>query len=573
MKLADLDWSNDDHTLNKATIDASENPDATGKNYLYPLINYGTWEESGTGTTSVKIDERFPAVKALGILENIFTYLGYTLTSTFKDSEAFKRLYLPYTKSRKIYTTEFANEREFRADLSGGDYHDQTFVDSDPPVAVLMFSGANNQLVPFANDSADLNFDTGGNYNTATYKYTCDGNGSYRFVSRVQVNYVIPDHMDLINNSIKIEIIKDSGGETVLATGTDSTTLVTDGGDGTIFLEADTGHVYITTGFDVFVRITLTGTAGNAEGPKYKYFINLMDSVNTYFYNKVGLWYANSQDITFSDMIPDIYCMDFLKGIIHLFNLRFFTDVLQKTIYIEERDSFYTSEVIDWTGKTDRSEKVIQKLISNDYAKKIRFKYKDDSNDALVNEWEADNNDFVDNYLHTLDSEYTKDDETANENPIFGATFLDISWDIGIKVDKIPTLIGSGESFLPKILDYNYDVGNSGPTDLTSGDYDFEGDTRTTYVKMDTLDYENLHDYYFNDIELIDKGKIITAYIILDSNEYQKFITVVDDTTKEGFRPIYKVDIDDVISYCRINRIVTNGKKTKVEFIKIKHQE
>ena len=134
-------------------------------------------------------------------------------------------------------------------------------------------------------------------------------------------------------------------------------------------------------------------------------------------------------------------------------------------------------------------------------------------------------------------------------------------------------MLGSGESFLPKILNYDYDNVNSGPTDLTSGSYDFEGDTRTTYVKMSVLDYTDLYDYYFNDIELIDKGKIITAYVILDSNEYQKFITVVDDGTKEGFRPIYKININDTISYCRINRIITNGKKTKVEFIEIKYQE
>jgi len=537
------------------------------------LINYGEWEISEAGTTPVKIDERFPAVKVLGILENIFTYCGYTLTSTFKDSAAFKRLYLLYTKSRKIYTTEFASEREFRADLSLDDENSQIIEDiGGPYIQILMFGGQNNQLVPFDDDSTDINFDTGGNYNTTTYKYTCDGTGSYRFVSKVQIYYVIPLGLDLINNSIKIEIIKDSGNEEVLGTDTDNTTLVTGAYGGTIYLEVDTGYMYITNGTTVFVRITLIGTAENPASPK-TYHINLKDTINTYFYNKVGLWYANRQSITFSDMIPDIYCMDFLKGIIHLFNLVFFTDVLQKTIYMEERDSFYTSEVIDWTDKIDRSEKVTQAMISNNYSNNMQFKYKNDSNDVLVSEWEANNNDFVDGYLHTFDSQYTKEGVKPNENPVFAATFLDIAWDIGVHSDNIPALIGTGESFIPKIMNYDYDSVNSGPTDLTAGSYDFEGDTRSTYVKMNALDYKDLYDYYFNDIEMIDKGKIITAYVILDSNEYQKFMTVVNDTTKEGFRPIYKIDINDTISYCRINRIVTNGKKTKVEFIKIKHQE
>ena len=147
--------------------------------------------------------------------------------------------------------------------------------------------------------------------------------------------------------------------------------------------------------------------------------------------------------------------------------------------------------------------------------------------------------------------------------------------DIGFLTDTIPTIKGDSEQFIPKIIDYIYDSGNLGPTDLTGSErWEFEGDIRSTYPKFNTLDYEDLYDdYYFNDIELIDKGKLIIAYMVLDPDEYQKFTTVIDDTTKEGFRPGYKIDIDDTVSYCRINRIVTNGKKTKVEFIKIKYQE
>ncbi|MBA7714520.1 hypothetical protein ES703_123545 [subsurface metagenome] len=150
-----------------------------------------------------------------------------------------------------------------------------------------------------------------------------------------------------------------------------------------------------------------------------------------------------------------------------------------------------------------------------------------------------------------------------------------IQRDTGFFTDQIPTIKGDNERFLPKVIDYVYDSGNSGPTDMTGSErWEFEGTIRSTYPKFNTLDYEDLYDdYYFNDIELIDGGKIIIAYMVLDSNEYQKFITVVDDMTKEGFRPVYKVNIDDVISYYRMNRMVTNGKRTKVEFIKIKHQK
>jgi hypothetical protein len=273
-------------------------------------------------------------------------------------------------------------------------------------------------------------------------------------------------------------------------------------------------------------------------------------------------------------MVPDIKCLDFLKGVIHTHNLIPFTDILNKTVYLEEKDSFYSDEVIDWSEKIDRHEKVNQRFISNDYCKLIRFRYKDDANDSEVKKWQDDNADFLDSYLHTLDSVYAQDGEQAEENPIFAATILKTNWSIGFRIDEIPVITGTDEAFLPRILRYDYDDDNSGPTDLQGGNtWDFEGDTRTTFPKMTALDYEDLYDYYFNDIELIDGGKIITVYLVLESHEYQKFITVVSDSVKEGFRPVYKINVNDTDTYCRINRIVTNGKKTKVEFIKIKYQE
>ncbi len=539
-----------------------------------------TWNADRSGwwqrRARVRIEHRFSAVKILGILENIFTYVGYTLTSTFKDSTAFKRLYIPYVKARPLYTEEFKTDKEFRAGLSATDSNRQDLAGAGV-VPITVLGSPSKKTIPINDDNDETQpyFDNGSDFNTGTYKYVIPTNGSYNFISIVRFisdsSHPGIDYTDGAGNPdypiCKLTIVGDSGD---LAT-RQYYELTTDNHVHKFYIE--TGQLYLTAGDSIYLQLEVSGFVddGSVAGDLD---VNIT-ATTTVFYNEMGSTYANGQSITFSEMLPDVYCMDFLKGIIHTHNLVIFTDILNKTVYIEERDSFYTSEEIDWSAKTDRHQKVSQIMISNDYQKFIRFKYKDDSNDEELVKWEEDNSESADSYLHTLSSEYVKIGEGTKENPVFAATIQMVQRDIGFLTDTIPAIKGDNEQLLPKVIDYIYDAGNFGPTDLTGSErWEFEGDIRDTYPKFNTLDYEDLYnDYYFNDIELIDKGKIIIAYMVLDSNEYQKFITVVDDTTKEGFRPIYKIDIDDTVTYCRINRIVTNGKKTKVEFIKIKYQE
>jgi len=651
VKLADLDWSDDDHTFNKTTIDASEDPDTTGKNYLYPVIDYGEFEEitgytgnagtitafadynatvAGTikatdashglvtgdvikqmtisgdydGTFSitridddsyyftdtwvanttgwwinvarVRMEHRMPATKVLGILENIFTYTGYTLVSTFKDSSAFKRLYIPYTKSRSLYTEEFKTDKEFRAGLSSADNNQQALAGAG--VVVITVLGAPSiKTIPIDDDDDENEpyFDNGNDFNTGTHKYVIPADGSYNFLSAVRFtsdgSHPGVIYTDAVGNpdypTCKLEIIGNSG---TLAT-RQYYELTTTNHTHTFYIE--TGQLYLAATDQIYLRLTLTGwvddgaVAGTLD-------VNI-STTTTVFYNEMGNTYANGQSITYSDMLADVYCIDFLKGIIHTHNLMIFTDIFNKTVYLEEKDSFYTDEQIDWSEKADKYENIVQKMISNNYCEKLRFRYKEDFNDTEVKKWEDDNNDKLDSYLYTFESVYTKEGEQTEENPFFAATILLVKRDIGFISDQIPAIIGDDGAFVPRLLNYDYDSGNSGPADMTGDErWEFEGDIRSTYPKFSTLDYEDLYnDYYFNDLQLIDKGKLTTAYLVLDNYEYQKFITVVGDSTKEGFRPVYKAHIDGVDTYFRINRLVTNGNRTKIEFIKIKYQE
>jgi len=67
----------------------SGNP--TGEGYVYPLADYGY----NNGLT-YKVNQLFPAIYAKTYIDKIFDYAGFDYTSSFFDSNFFKRLIIPY---------------------------------------------------------------------------------------------------------------------------------------------------------------------------------------------------------------------------------------------------------------------------------------------------------------------------------------------------------------------------------------------------------------------------------------------------------------------------------------------
>ena len=119
--------------------------------------------------------------------------------------------------------------------------------------------------------------------------------------------------------------------------------------------------------------------------------------------------------------------LDFLKGVIHAFNLQMTTDVNSKTVFIEPFNDFYSdkNEAIDWSDKLDLSKQQEDKFVKAALKREFVFKYKEDSADKKV---EARGNKFfdgiIDNYPYR---EYLSDEfemgVTTFENPFFSGTY------------------------------------------------------------------------------------------------------------------------------------------------------
>ena len=119
--------------------------------------------------------------------------------------------------------------------------------------------------------------------------------------------------------------------------------------------------------------------------------------------------------------------MNFLKGVIHAFNLQFTTDVASKVVYIEPFNDFYKTrnEAIDWTDKLDLSKAQEDKWIDAGLKKEMIFKYKEDSNDKVV---EHRGNAYFDGIKDNFPyREFLSDDfevgTTVFENPFFAGNY------------------------------------------------------------------------------------------------------------------------------------------------------
>ena len=194
------------------------------------------------------------------------------------------------------------------------------------------------------------------------------------------------------------------------------------------------------------------------------------------------------QTYNLKDVIdPEYKQLDFIKGVVHAFNLNMTTDESTRTINIEPFNSFYKpyGSAIDWTFKLGRDKEIQDKWLKTDLKRDIVFKYKTDDKDKKV-EWRGTTyfHDILDEYpyMETLPPTFEKG-QTTYENPFFAGTWQSKDQDGvgGFFGDIIDTAYSAclwtdrpspndayrpdkGYEFLPRLLYWNKysPVGNAG---------------------------------------------------------------------------------------------------------------
>jgi hypothetical protein len=482
---------------------------------VYPLVSYGDFFPTGSAVNpSVNLYDAYTPnqdwrlwVYVYNIIQEIFSGIGYTISSSFIETANFKKLisYLPYG-SRK--DTQLEETYSFRAELNGtcapccaAGWRFLTGGGCGSPTLLQEFQNATNKQVKFPT----IITDPSGSWNTSTNKWTCQRSGNYKFngnfnsgMHQIGLSGNQNTHVDAnlhlkhtkISTGVQLTIATQNIINPTIAQGAASFGIA----NSTLISTDD--YIYMAAGDIVELQTTFDPVSytasfnwwlveyGNQNGWGGTTFFEAQYSVSQL---EIG------EDFALSDVLPcETTQIDFIKAISHLFNLYFTTDVQRKIIYIEPFNDFFTKDGgLDWTEKLD-----LGKAIGDNYdiglTQEINFKYKEDGSDGYlkqINEDPALKNprSLWYSYYENLGSGFKKG-VTEFENPLFSPTQQEHDHDVGSNPNPVlipvlwkdPSIVGDlgvnlqpsrpekGFSFAPRIAYYHgYEINPNNANLLT----------------------------------------------------------------------------------------------------------
>ena len=413
-----LDFSDLDHGYRYSEIVASWTP-TLGTGYVYPLINYDQ-----TQTNIYQVNDFLPAIFAKEYWDRIFDIAGYTYTSTFLNSTYFKSLIIPYSGAGLRLTNTDIQDRTFRASLSG-------FYET-PDLFLNTVTNPTTKIIPFDDDTTSPNFDTGGNFNTASGRFVPTEAGSYNLNTELNIQSLWYNASVLVNTSSTF-ITQLAAQDIFLNVGDYVDVRVK-------FFWADdfTTNLGITGQVTCQVQFVKNGTtvinSGVVVVPQSFPYVVLYDEIkvrvlaNSLYYNAVATdTITEGMTMLMNNTLPppDTKLRDVLMSLIRMFNLYFEVDPDNpKNLTIEPRDDFYltgSNNALDWTDKLDESQDLVITPLGELDSKSFYFTYKEDS-DYYNAKYKKLTNDIYGKHLQAVTNDFSK--EQKNVEVIFSPTPL-----------------------------------------------------------------------------------------------------------------------------------------------------
>lgn len=380
-RLTDLDFSEYNHVYNVSNIKASweasgargtNNSNAYGSGYFYPLIDYGN---VSTDKVNFQVTAYRPALFVSEYLEKIFegTDYTYTLDLLEGDQELFNKLIIPHNQKALTKTT------------------------SNFPVATRTtnFSILGAEEYPFT---------------------TVTGSGLTPSLQNTVFTYT---GAASINLKIDYEFIGDStrGQLDITKNGVSQLTL------------RFVGDVILIGEFELLINTNdeisflFTNNATNKTDPpvlltrgQVSFFSDTIVPVNV----------SLGDSIIIADVIPKgIFQRDFFLSITKMFNLYVYQDTWDdKKILIKPYINFYpetSATALDWSNKIDRAKALSIKPMSELNARYFHYKFKQDNDFYNENYFKKYNESYGD---RIYDTEYDFSKETESLSVIFAPSVL-----------------------------------------------------------------------------------------------------------------------------------------------------
>ncbi|MEP7197264.1 MAG: hypothetical protein ABI851_12150 [Saprospiraceae bacterium] len=403
--------------------------------YWWPLVHHNYWVSNDFYTIS---DFR-PWFHCLKIIRESFHKVGWQISCPILETEIGRRL-ISYINAKEFYTekAKVNGINEFKAGLKNQ-------LELPKPEGANRIEG----ILIFDNEIKD----TSGYYNPSTGEFS--GIGYYNFVVQVKGNaFLRNSHAGGARAFIYIQLIHKHADGTLeriderQESGTKNQVSI----DWTI--EA---NILLKTGESVFVKWFIQGTKGTTG-----YF-----TTDSFFYNEI-LNYIPIEGaiLKTSELLRHDKCLDYLKGISHLFNLKFYTNYAERKVYAltpydqtffgDSVTGYFIEDLINLNSNVDFN--TIEINVTHEDDKNVFYNFKPDSSDIPIKNLEL--KEFADLYSKFIDKGKDKKDNTEKkENPYFSPTLNKLVQDGNIKRFPIdmPLCIDNNDNSLsfgiePRIL-------------------------------------------------------------------------------------------------------------------------
>lgn len=565
--LKDLDLGT--YTISLANMISSH---TAGNASMFALVDHGQFYSGAT----IWLEDITPQFRIQKMLQLAFDEVGIIYNSTFLDSTQGGKLYLDYRGEWLLSdAAKEAIEDDELFNLVGS--------------APLGYRGLTNSTQMYFNDT-NMKFasDSIGNATTSTTDgtYTSATNAwmSFRLFTRVKLDasaYVMArldvgieiNGVKQLDEEIHVSLIHNEFVEIVL----------------------NTRKMRIKSGDVIRPYFYTTGVHTGATTYSYSKtlaMVILLDfggANTTTFTNTIYPNIVEGQTLTMNQYVDqEMTAFDLFKGICSMFNIISMFDAETNELVFEPYPDFYT-EVLDWQGLEDETKPSEIKFLSEALRQEITYKYKNDSKDYHIREYNYKNPNDDEFAAITIDNgdNYLKGEQEII-NPYFSAT-VDKTIEDVTSPPTLPTIRyaandGGLESqpYLDcerRILYYvgsasgNYSVYSGSAGSLTKTDY-------TSYPRLafsealsgeswQSLSYDSFTDdsgdraglfetYYSPMLASIREGITWTAWINLGLNEINA-------------KPLNKIIYINNNRWI-INKIIDynplNDQPTKVEFLK-----
>jgi len=356
-KMTDLSLSEYNHTYNKAIQKATWTSTNYGNGYVYPMINYG-----GISPVSWDVNNFYPATYLKTYIDKIFSYAGYTYTSTFFDSTFFKHIIIPYSGDKFTITSSQIATRLFNAYTSA-----QTSGVVTSPLTI-----------PFNAETSDPS----NQFDTATNIFTAANSGTYSFYSSGVSTFDAVTPLTSAGSGIQIWVqalvTGASAGSYTLygASANTSATYVQGATVATFTFQGWTQDIYLNAGDTVkIIQLSIYNSVVGTVGNKISSNSVFTDRItNTTILDGNGLDMASSLPV-------DVKQSDFLMWVIRRWNLYVEPDkTTPNNLIIDTYDSFYgVGTTRDWTRKVDCSMPMVITPMGELQDRRYRLKDADDT--------------------------------------------------------------------------------------------------------------------------------------------------------------------------------------------------